>query len=200
MTILPFLLFARQLESLIREWVEVPLSFEATWTLVIGLLWADILLPVPSSVVTTFAGAKLGWFQAFLASDVGMLLAALTAFALGRFAATTRIARLTPSQAVIGASSIESWGPWAIFISRGIPLVAEIVLIYVAAKRIPFWTFLWPTLIANTAISLGYAALGQWAADREWFAVVLGASGVIPLVVGLLVKRWLITSHSDTKP
>ncbi len=192
LTIIPFLLFGRQMESLVRQWVEQPMSPAAVWAIVAGLLWADILLPIPSSVVTTFAGAKLGWFQAFLASDLGMMLAALTAYSLGRSATILKIGRLTSEQAAVAESSVRRWGPWAIVISRGIPLVAEIVLIYVAAKRIPFRTFIWPTLFANTAISLGYAILGQWAADREWLGIILGASGVLPLLFGLAVRQWLL--------
>jgi uncharacterized membrane protein YdjX (TVP38/TMEM64 family) len=191
-TIIPFLLFARQIESLVSDWVKQPTTPATVWLLVIGLLWADILLPVPSSVVTTFAGAKLGWLSAAIASDVGMTLAAITAFALGRFADRLRISRLSAKQETVGAASVNRWGPWAIVISRGIPLVAEIVLIYVAARRISFWAFLWPTVVASTLISLGYAILGQWAADREWLAIVLGASGVFPLLLGLAVRQWLL--------
>jgi uncharacterized membrane protein YdjX (TVP38/TMEM64 family) len=191
-TIAPFLLFASQIESLVQQIVARQMSQSTIFALVAALLWADILLPLPSSVVTTFAGAKLGWFQAFLASDLGMMLGAFTAFVLGRSAATVGLAKLTPEQEKAAAVGVQTWGPWAIVISRGIPLVAEIVLIYLAAKQIRFGNFMWPTFAANTAISLGYALLGQWAADREWLAIVLGASGILPLLLGLSVRHWLI--------
>lgn len=191
-TIVPFVLFARQIEAIVGEWVKHPAAPTTVWFAVVALLWADILLPIPSSVVTTFAGAKIGWLGAFLASDMGMTLAAVTAYGLGRAADRFRIARLSTDQQKVGAASVNRWGPWAIMISRGIPLVAEIVLIYIASRRISFWKFLWPTVIANTLISLGYALLGQWAADREWLAVVLGASGVLPLLLGLAFRQWLM--------
>lgn len=194
--VIPFLLLASPVESLVRTWSQRPTTPFAAWVMVAGLLWADILLPIPSSVVTTFAGAKLGWFQAFLASDAGMMLGSLTAFALGRFATITPLAKLTHEQANLAAASTQKWGTWTIVVTRGIPLVAEVVLIYVAAQRIPFRTFLWATLASNTAISLGYALLGHWAADREWLAIVLGASGVLPLLLGFAVRRWLISSFT----
>jgi uncharacterized membrane protein YdjX (TVP38/TMEM64 family) len=190
-TVVPFLLFASPIEKQVSELTKQPMSPATVWLFVVGLLWADILLPVPSSVVTTLAGAKLGWWSAFLASNVGMTLAAVTAFGLGRFAARFRISRLNAKQTNLGAASVQRWGPWAIVISRGIPLVAEIVLIYVASRRISFWAFVGPVVAANTLISLGYALLGQWAAEREWLAVVLGAAAVLPLLLGLAVRRWL---------
>jgi uncharacterized membrane protein YdjX (TVP38/TMEM64 family) len=191
-TLLPFLLFAGQIDAFVTDWVKRPISPWAAWLAVVALLWADILLPIPSSVVTTFAGAKLGWLNAFIASDVGMTLAAITAFGLGRGAERIRLARLSEKQQQIGAAGVNHWGPWAIVISRGVPLVAEVVLIYVASKRISFWAFFWPALLTNTIISLGYALLGQWAADREWLAIALGASGVVPLLLGLAIRQWLL--------
>lgn len=191
-TLLPFLLFAGQIETLVTDWVKQPISTWAAWFTVIALLWADILLPIPSSVVSTFAGAKLGWFSAFIASDIGMTLASITAFGLGRMADHVHLARLSEKQEQIGAAGVNHWGPWAIVISRGVPLVAEVVLIYVASKRITFSAFFWPALLTNTLISLGYAVLGQWAADREWLAVALGASGILPLLLGLAVRQWLL--------
>ena len=143
-TLLPFLLFAGQIDELVTDWVKRPISLWSAWLTVIALLWADILLPIPSSMVTTFAGAKLGWFNAFIASDIGMTLATITAFGLGKFADRVHLARLSEKQSQIGAAGVNTWGPWAIVISRGVPLVAEVVLIYVASKRISFWAFFWP--------------------------------------------------------
>lgn len=194
LTIIPFLIFGRQIEAAVHCWLDQPMSNLQVGFIVASLLWADILLPIPSSVVTTFAGAKLGWFGAFLASNLGMTFASITAFAFGRVSNQLGFARLSTAQETLGEASIRNWGPWAIVLSRGIPLVAEIVLIYVAAKRIPFSHFIWPALFANSAICLGYAILGQWAADREWLGIALGASGVLPLLLGLVLRKKLLNS------
>lgn len=193
-TIIPFLIFGKQIETLVHRWIDLPMSNLQVGLIVAGLLWADIILPVPSSVVTTFAGAKLGWFGASLASNLGMTCAAITAFALGRLSNRVGFGCLSTAQVAIGEASVRNWGPWAIVLSRGIPLVAEIVLIYVAAKRMPFRHFFWPTLFANSAICLGYALLGQWAADREWLGIALGASGVLPLLLGLLLRKRMLAN------
>jgi membrane protein DedA with SNARE-associated domain len=191
LTIAPFLLFASQMETFVAQIVLRPTSRSATFSLVTVLLWADILLPIPSSVVITYAGAKLGWFPAFLASDLGMTLGVITAYGFGRITAPFGVAKLSSEQQKAASAGLQTWGPWAIVISRGIPLVAEIVLIYIAAQRIGFRDFFWPALAANTAISLGYALLGQWAADHEWLAIVLGASGVFPLLLGVIIRQRL---------
>jgi uncharacterized membrane protein YdjX (TVP38/TMEM64 family) len=192
LTIAPFLLLASAIEAQVRNVVEKPMPIGQVWLIVAGLLWADIVLPIPSSVVSTFAGAKLGWFQAFLASDFVMMLASITAYVIGRLIGRSKLARLSHRQESIGQASVQSWGHWAIVVTRGIPLVAEVVLIYVAAKEISFRLFLATTLVANTAISLGYALLGQWASENEWLGIVLGASAILPLLLGVMVRRWLL--------
>ena len=82
--IVPFLFFGERLESWLRGVAEDPPSALATTVLVITLLATDILLPIPSSVVSTLAGWQLGWLQATLATWVGMNLGAVIGFALAR--------------------------------------------------------------------------------------------------------------------
>ena len=60
--VVPFLLFGGPLEAQARAWLEGPMPRWARAGVVVGLLAGDVLLPVPSSVVNTFAGAALGFF------------------------------------------------------------------------------------------------------------------------------------------
>ena len=82
--IIPFLLFGPSLEEQITGWLDASLSPGALAALIVGLLAADILLPVPSSVVSTFAGSALGFAAGTAASWLGMTAGALLAFVLAR--------------------------------------------------------------------------------------------------------------------
>ncbi|MBA3482501.1 MAG: hypothetical protein H0T51_11860, partial [Pirellulales bacterium] len=72
--------FATQL----REWQTdppAPMTFAA---LVVAILAADIVLPVPSGPISTLAGSHLGVALGTAASALGMTLGAVIAFAVAR--------------------------------------------------------------------------------------------------------------------
>ena len=66
--VLPFLLFGGQFDDWLRGLEEDPPSATATAALVVGLLAGDILLPIPSSVISTLSGWQLGWWRGTLAT------------------------------------------------------------------------------------------------------------------------------------
>ena len=70
--IIPFLGFGPWLEDLVAAWLDPPPPSGVLAALVVGLLASDILLPIPSSVVSTAAGAQLGIVVAVAASWIGM--------------------------------------------------------------------------------------------------------------------------------
>src|SRR5687767_15599366 len=83
--IFPVVLLGLAFEDKVTAWVraaEVPPL--ARLGLVAGLLAADILLPIPSSAVTTWAGGVMGTWPAAAASTVGMTVGAVIGFALAR--------------------------------------------------------------------------------------------------------------------
>ena len=53
--------FGDSLEARIDHWFDASLSPIATATIVTGVLASDILLPIPSSFVSTLAGSRLGF-------------------------------------------------------------------------------------------------------------------------------------------
>ena len=82
--IIPFLLFGDQVDQWFEGVADNPPSMAATFLLVVGLLATDILLPVPSSVVSTMSGWQLGWIIGTLATWVGMNVGAVIGFALAK--------------------------------------------------------------------------------------------------------------------
>ena len=58
--IIPFLAFGHSLEQWAQELKESPPPPGTTAALIVGLLSTDVLLPVPSSVISTLGGWQLG--------------------------------------------------------------------------------------------------------------------------------------------
>ena len=82
--IVPFLFFGGQLEDWLKDVADDPPDDATTMLIVISVLATDILLPIPSSVVSTMSGWQLGPWKGTLASWVGMTIGAVIGFALAR--------------------------------------------------------------------------------------------------------------------
>jgi uncharacterized membrane protein YdjX (TVP38/TMEM64 family) len=91
----------------------------------VGLLVADVALPVPSSAVMVAHGALFGLLPGAGLSVVGGLAATLAGFALGRRGrpAVQRIAG--PAQLARADRLLTRWGWLAIAVTRPVPVLAE---------------------------------------------------------------------------
>jgi len=91
-----------------------------------GLLTADVLLPVPSSVVATLLGTRLGFIAGWLSACAGLTLGNLLGYAIGHLW-PRRFAPELPERPTA----------LALFLSRPVPIVAEAVSIAAGAGRTP---------------------------------------------------------------
>src|SRR5579863_10266419 len=82
--ILPFLGFGGALEAEIQRRLDPPPPPTVIAALTVGLLATDIVLPIPSSLVSTAAGAELGAIGGTLASWLGMTAGAVFGFYLSK--------------------------------------------------------------------------------------------------------------------
>ena len=58
--LVPFLLFGTRLDHAVAGWLDPPPAPQVLAAIEVGVLAADLLLPVPSSMVATLGGAHLG--------------------------------------------------------------------------------------------------------------------------------------------
>ena len=140
-----------------------------------GLLAADALLPIPSSIVGTMLGARLGFLPGFAAAFLGMMTGQVLAFAASRYVLRHR-ARALPTAPTLAV----------LFLSRPVPVLAEAVAFAAGAARVSWPQFLLAcgsgNLVYAGALSLNGAALipGE----------LLGPGLVLPMV--LPVVAWLV--------
>ncbi|MBY0429999.1 MAG: VTT domain-containing protein, partial [Rhodospirillales bacterium] len=124
--IIPFLLFGDRMEA-VAAWVAASAAGPAGAALLVGLLAGDILLPVPSSMVSTACGVLMGFPMGTAVSTAGLTAGCLLGYALGRFLGGERLDRLVnPAGAGCVSGVMERHGAWALVVLRGVPVLAEI--------------------------------------------------------------------------
>jgi membrane protein YqaA with SNARE-associated domain len=144
------------------------LAFGATGA---GLLAADVLLPIPSSVVGTLLGARLGFAFGFAAAFCGLVIGHLLGYGIGR-ATLTRVGATLPTAPTLVA----------VLLSRPVPVLAEAMTLTAGAARAPLVPFVASVAIGDACYAAALAASGtawlptSWAGP--WLAVPLGLPAV----------------------
>jgi membrane protein DedA with SNARE-associated domain len=144
-----------------------------------GLLAADTLLPIPSSIVGTLLGARLGFAAgfaaAFAAAFAGMMAGQSAAYLVSRWVLRKR------SGALPAAPTLA-----AVFLSRPVPVLAEAVAFAAGAAHLS-----WPQfLLACGAGNLVYAAALTLNGARLLPGDLIGPGLLLPML--LPVAAWLI--------
>ncbi|MEK6239401.1 MAG: VTT domain-containing protein [Planctomycetales bacterium] len=201
--ILPFLFFGEWFDA----WWDAfdhehnQYSHAATSGLVIGLLATDILLPIPSSVVSTMAGWKFGWLGGTIVSWVGMSLGAAFGFALARRWGRPLALWFSKEEDLDRMQAIsERYGPFVLALTRAVPVFAEAGVLILGIHRLPWRRFLPAVLLSNLGVSLAYAAFGNYAKQNQWLAFALGISVAIPILAAAAAQRLLPTTTNTTPP
>ena len=139
----PFVVWGDTIEPAVERWVRESESKPLVFALVILALATDVVLPIPSSFVSTFAGARLGFLPALIASTIGMTLGALLAFALARRWGSSLASRFAAAGDLERMEALAGhYGPLAIAISRPLPVLAEATVLVLGTIRLPWRRFL----------------------------------------------------------
>ena len=149
-----------------------------------GLLAADVLLPVPSSIVGTMLGARLGFVVGALAAFVGLMTGQLLVFAASR-----RLLR-TGAGALPTAPTLA-----AVFLSRPVPVLAEALAVAAGAARVSWPQFVLACGAGNFCYATVLALNGAELLGRG----LPEAGLVVPML--LPVAAWLLwrATHRDSK-
>jgi uncharacterized membrane protein YdjX (TVP38/TMEM64 family) len=162
----------------------------------VGLLIADVVLPVPSSIVMVAHGALFGVLWGTTLSLVGSVGAAVFGFAIGRRGGKLLERAVTPAERERASSILERWGTLAIIVTRPVPLLAETVAIMAGASSMSWRAIILASIAGSLPMALLYALTGAAVADLQNTALMFG---VVLLVAGLFWLIGMIFSHKEAQ-
>jgi membrane protein DedA with SNARE-associated domain len=169
------------------EWTRAKLAeMPAGWALaaVAGFLAADLVLPVPSSVVLAAGGQVAGWKLAALAGTTGMLAGNLAGYWLCRLLGQRAFGRLVrPGEAEHFGRWLSRWGPAALVISRLVPMMAETLSCLAGAGRMAFGRFLAALVVGTIPVAVFFAAWGERGPYALWVSLAVPAAGWLAFAI-----------------
>lgn len=130
----------------IRGWLVMAAEINPLYVIlaVIMLLFADLLIAVPTLTICILSGYFLGWMTGGLTSTFGMLLAGVTGYWICRAAGEKLLMRiykdankLAEMQNIFGAHSAS-----VILMCRAAPILPEVVSCMAGANKMSFTSFI----------------------------------------------------------
>ncbi|ETX09110.1 TVP38/TMEM64 family protein [Candidatus Entotheonella palauensis] len=189
--VLPFLVLAQPIEAWFQKWLQSATEQEGLTALILGtLLAADVLLPIPSSVVSTAAGALHGLWLGTLVSTAGMTLSCAIGYWLGASAGRRVATRLIGPVSLRRCEELhQRGGDWMIVVARSIPVLAEASTFYAGMGRMRLKRFISLSAFSNLGISLVYAAFGVSSVRLTSFWLAFGAAILCPVMAMFVVSK-----------
>ncbi|MDD4736693.1 MAG: VTT domain-containing protein, partial [Kiritimatiellae bacterium] len=193
--LIPFVLFGTWIEEWTVRFIETAREHRLLSAAVLGgLLAGDVVLPTPSSLISTACGLLLGGPLGTLTSLLGMSISCTLGYALGRFGRTALRNRMLSETDLVRLEHLyQRTGDWLVVITRPVPVLAEAAVIVAGMGRMPFARFLLLSTLSNLGISLVYALVGAFSADSGAFFWSFAGAILLPLAALLLMKRSVVS-------
>ena len=183
--VVPFLFVGQSLEARMESWLDEALPAQTVAAMVIGVLASDVFLPVPSSLVATFGGDRLGFMAGTAVAWLGMTLGAALAFGLARLLGRRLAIRLSSEAAMDRIDELSGrLGPMVLVLTRPVPVLAEAAVLFLGTTRLPWHRFVLPLALSNLGIAAAYSILGDFV--RLPFA--MAAAIALPLSAAVIAK------------
>lgn len=155
-----------------------PLGWLVAW----ALLVADVILPVPGTVVMSAAGWVYGALAGGVVAASGSFLAGLAGYGLGRLFGERGARFLLGERDLLRARKwFSSGGGWLVCLSRALPLLPEAVACTAGLVRMPFRRFCFALACGSVPMGFVFAAIGASGHDRPGLAI--GLSLLLPVAL-----------------
>ncbi len=194
---IPFLIWGEGFEARFStggtiEWLEGHGRW--AWAAALALLCADIVLPVPSTAVIAALGFVYGPVAGALIGAAGSIAAGSLAYTLcrliGRRAATWIAGE---HDLVRGEQFMARLGPWAVAISRWLPLLPEVVACLAGLVRMRPIVFHVALACGAVPMAAVFAVVGATGVERP--ALAIGLSAAVPCILWP-IARWMLERRS----
>ena len=156
----------------------------------VGLLVADILLPIPSTVVMSALGLTYGTLIGGLYAGLGSMLSGLVAYAACRWLGRPAALRIAGEDGLRkGEDFFAGGGAWLVLGSRWLPVLPEAVACLAGLTKMPFRKFFVALACGSLPMGFAFAAIG--AVGQESPGLAMALSALVPVGLWLIARRWL---------
>jgi uncharacterized membrane protein YdjX (TVP38/TMEM64 family) len=178
-----FLVWGGRFESLFSREACVAWFREiraVAWLVALGLLVADLLLPVPSTGVMAALGAVYGTWLGAAIGAAGSILSGLAGYGLARWAGV-RGARWIADDAERERfrTVFDRWGGAVIILSRMTPIFPEVLTLLAGLARMHVGRFLVALILGSVPTAILYAWIGHMSTERPGYGLALAV--LLPL-------------------
>ncbi|KKS13358.1 hypothetical protein A2617_00130 [Candidatus Daviesbacteria bacterium RIFOXYD1_FULL_41_10] len=160
--------------------------------IIIGLLVADILIPIPSSIVMVASGILFGPILGGLVALTGSLIGSLLNFQISRAFGRERVQGWLKNDGYDRLSSLmQKYGAVTVILTRMVPIAMESVSSIAGLSLMKFRKFIILNLIGFTPIVFLYSSTGAIYKNTEPqnIFIVLTAGFLVPLAVWLWYNK-----------
>lgn len=157
------------------------------WIIGIGLLVADIFLPIPTTAIIAALGIYYGPAIGTLVSLTGSVLAALVGYGIGRILGRPAARRLIGEAIENGERVFARYGGWIVAASRWMPVLPEVVSCVAGVSRMPLPLFLGAVICGAFPLCVTFAVIGHLGAEEPGWTLALSA--LAPLALWYIAER-----------
>jgi uncharacterized membrane protein YdjX (TVP38/TMEM64 family) len=179
--LLPFAAFGPELEGWAANLMRSPGAVTSTAAVGVGLLCADILLPIPSSLVLATLGMTLGPVMGTIVGAAGLTVGSVIGYSIGRAAGRAGARPVLLGNGDESATRfLDRYGLAFVVACRAVPVLAETSIIAAGIARVPALACFVVSSLANLGVAAVYASIGSWAAEGSMLGVAFMAAIAIP--------------------
>ncbi len=191
--VLPFFLIGDRIEQLFAGdgalvWLRSTGSY--AWLAAIGLLIADLLLPIPTTAVMAALGIIYGPLWGGLAAVAGSLSSGLIGYGLCRRLGRPLALRFAGDKALDqGEKLFARMGGWIVALSRWLPVLSEVIACIAGLARMPFGPFLGALICGTLPLGFVFATIGHLGEERP--LLTLAISALAPFLLWAAVRPFM---------
>lgn len=164
------------------------------WAIGIVLIWADLVLPVPQTVVIAALGIIYGTVLGGLLGSVGLITGGLLGYVLMLTAARRLVKRFVGARSLDRIEGLfERAGAWAIVLTRSLPYSIPEAMVFLAGLAgMPLGKYTTALAVGSVPTAFVFAAIGAGWADQPITALAVSyVLSILLLPIALFLMRRL---------
>ncbi len=160
------------------------------WISAIGLLVADLVLPIPTTAVMAGLGIIYGPFIGGLVGTAGSVIAGLTGYWLCRWFGRPIAERLAGQTMLnYGQRLFDNAGGWLVALSRWQPILPEVISCIAGLSRMRAGHFLIALICGSAPMGFVFALIGH--TGQQSPLLTLGFAAIAPVIIWFLMRPLL---------